>query len=191
MGCRTLAALGCLAAVLIAGCGGSGGASERTKAPEPEIVEDGIGMTAPIKGRVVARRQGAPHVQRGPHGLAANPCFGVGDKGVAVIGLFSDTPEPKCLRVAPGQRILVVNRSEAFFRHDRTVEHLKLGNYTATIGPQQAALFPAKVGSYLAPGLHEFGGSGRLATPGVMVVRPRCNRHPGSPPPQQFKRLCF
>jgi hypothetical protein len=136
-------------------------------------------MTAPIKAYVVARRRGPTHVQRAPRAIAASPCYGGGNGGLAVIGLFSDTPEPKCLLASPGERILVVNRSGAFFKRDRAMSFLRLGDYVAHIGPQEAALFPAQVGTYLGYGLHEFGGRSGVATPGVLVVRPKCNMHPG------------
>jgi hypothetical protein len=179
MGRKWIVAMACLIALDVAGCGGSASSTHRKVAPAPEVVEDGVGMSAPIRGYVVARRHGPAHIQPGPHILDALPCFGGGSDGVAMVGLFSDTPEPKCLRVSPGQRILVVNRSGAFFRHEEGPAFLRLGDYTARIGPQQAALFPAPVGTYLGLGLHEFGGHSVVATPGVLVVRPKCNRHPG------------
>ena len=92
---------------------------------------------------------------------------------MAVVQLLSDVPSPRCLVVTPGERILVVNRSAAFRRRAAVAVTVRLGAYSVRLAPQQAAVFPAPVGTYLSNGLHGLRAS-PLPGPSVMVVRRRC-----------------
>jgi hypothetical protein len=178
---RCLAVIACLLAIGPIGCGGNGGGSTpASRAGDSDLPKGSIGMAAPIDGYVVARRVGPVRIQAGPHILAARPCVEGGREGLSVINLLPETAAPDCLRVGRDQRILVVNRTGAFGPSGRSVVTFRLADYEARIAPQEAALFPAPVGRYLALGLHAPKVTG---APGadVLVVRTRCIFHGPEP----------
>jgi hypothetical protein len=137
-------------------------------------------MGAPISVFKVAARHGiARAIEPGRHTLAAAPCSGAGGHGIAIVQLLSEVPDPRCLAVTPEERILVVNRTGAFHRRSAVSVTVRLGAYSARLAPQQAAIFAAPVGAYLATGLHGLRAK-RVPGPAVLVVKRRC-APPGRP----------
>jgi hypothetical protein len=167
-------------ALLLPGCGSgsnsTNGSTERkeaspsgTSAPE---FPHGVGPGAPISKIIVARRTGPWHGR--PLGLESNGSKGCAEQEGrrAEIGLYTDVPEPTCVRVTERQRVLIVNRTGAYRRSEGHVTVVGLGPYSARLLPQQAVLF-GPVGRFLGRGLHQatIDGSGRV---GVLVLPKDC-----------------
>jgi hypothetical protein len=159
------------ALLLILTIGGCGSESSPLKAPEPS---PGVGMAAAINAfKVAGRHHTARAVEPGRQTLAAAPCSGTGRHGVALVQLLAGVPDPRCLVVAPRERILVVNRTGAFHRGAAVTVTVRLGAYSARLAPQQAAIFAAPVDAYLATGLHGLR-TKRVPGPAILVVKRRC-----------------
>lgn len=180
-----------LAGLLVAGCGsGSGttrssGVRRTASTPSPHRnLEPGAGMSAPISKVIVARRTG---LRRGlVPGFQGDGASGCPDpEGRPEIGLFTDVPAPGCVRAAPTQHLLVVNRSAAYRRSEGHPEVVSLGPFSARLLPQQAILFPP-LGDFLGRGLHDVTVDG--GNRGAVLVEPEdcaiTRAEPGEP-------LCF
>src|SRR4051812_18130394 len=125
-----------LLALALGGCGSASSSADEPGGGPPR----GIGMSAPIDEFKVARRQGAGRVvEPGRHSMAAAPCTGTGQHGIALVDLFPEISTPRCLMVTPDERILVINRTGAFERQSAVPITVHLGAYSAKLAPQQAA----------------------------------------------------
>jgi hypothetical protein len=128
-------------------------------------------MSAPISRVVVARRYKAWDGR--PLGTET-----VGSKGCpkeernGEIGLFTDVPEPLCVRVTSAADVLIVNRTDAYHRSEGQPVTVRLGPYRARLLPGQAARF-GPVGRFLGRGFHQavVGRSQRL---GVLIEPKGC-----------------
>jgi hypothetical protein len=182
-----------LVGLLIAGaliCGGCGSGSDSTSSVASHRSR-GVGMSAPIERFKVARRDGGgPAIEPGRHMLAAAPCLSTGGDGIAPVELFPEVSSPRCLLVAPGERILVANRTGAFQRRSAVSVTVRLGDYVARLAPQQAAFFPSPVGTFLAAGLHGLRVHGAPG-PSVLVVKRRCAPGGKEPPRLQPIKRCL
>jgi hypothetical protein len=145
----------------------------------------GVGWTAPVSKTVGFRRV--------PRGVGRLPgTEGIGAKGCQVeegrgeIGIFTDEPQPSCVRVSAGETVSVVNRTGAYHRSEGHPITLGLGPYRARLGPQQAIRF-APVGRFLGRGYHQVrvgsggGGIGILVLPSECAIRR----------PEPGEALCF
>jgi hypothetical protein len=61
-------------------------------------------------------------------------------------------PEPRCLKIGPGQRVQVTNRTESAVQ-------ITLGDFDVSVSPGEGHLIELPVGIYLAPGVHLMGAS--------------------------------
>lgn len=68
-----------------------------------------------------------------------------GDTAVAEI--FPDVPAPRCLKVTPGQRLVVINRTDSEIS-------VSLGALSATLQPGQETSLDRSFDEYLEPGVH-------------------------------------
>jgi hypothetical protein len=170
----------------LAGCGsGSGSTSaggplrHRRQGPRPAHRNPDPGMGSRITKIVVARRTGR---QRGRlPGVQANGASGCVDlEGRPEISIRSDVSVPRCLRVTPTERLLVVNGTAAYRRSEGRPYTVSLGPFSARLLPGEGALFEP-LGRFLDRGLHSVGGSSILVEPAdCAIARPG----PGQP-------LCF
>jgi hypothetical protein len=177
----------------LAACGSGSGTPDRgqtrrqvTEPPAPtRRPSPGVGWEAPI-AKVVGPRHLAAGAARlpGTEGIGARPCEP--EEGHGEIGIFTDVPQPGCIRVTGAEPVLIVNRTEAYHRSEGQSVRVRLGPYRARLLPQQA-LRLAPAGRFLAPGYHHVtlgagpGGVGILVLPmDCALFRPE----PGEP-------LCF
>lgn len=65
-----------------------------------------------------------------------------------------DTSTPRCLTVRAAQRLRVVNRSDHFGQHGRTVTVTFADFPPRTLRVGDATIFDRPFGEYLAPGVH-------------------------------------
>jgi hypothetical protein len=120
------------------------GTPPSTHRPSP-----GVGMSAPISKIVIAhRRRPWPGHPDGAETTGSRGCRQ--EKGRGEINIFTDVPEPSCVRITGRQRVLIVNRTSAFHRREGKPLLLRFGPYSARILPQQGALF-GPVGALLRP----------------------------------------
>jgi hypothetical protein len=159
---------------------GSAPARAQNRRPSP-----GIGWTAPVSKNV-----GFFDVPRGVGRLPGTE--GVGAKGCQVemgrgeIGIFTDEPQPSCVRVSAGESVSVVNRTGAYHRSEGHPVTLSIGPYRARLLPQQAIRF-APVGRFLGRGYHQVRvGSGRGGV-GILVLPSDCAIRR----PEPGEALCF
>ena len=113
----------------------------------------------------------------------AAPCSSFAQGRVGRIRLASDTPEPRCIRLHPDQRLRIVNISGARGQHPR-VATIDLGPHHTSLAQGEGATFGA-VGHYLAAGDHVirtslYGGGGG---PEVFVARGATDSGTGARPP--------
>jgi hypothetical protein len=78
---------------------------------------------------------------------AAGICAESGSSSLALVEIYPDVPNPRCLRVLPEQGLLVVNRTEVEIV-------VRLGPHESRLPPGEEGSLPAPFGSYLAPGVH-------------------------------------
>jgi hypothetical protein len=178
--------------VLGAGCGSSssttGGmtAHRRATSPTPERERSpGIGWKAPI-AKTVGPRRPAAGVGRlpGTEGIGARPCQIEGGRGE--IGIFTDVPQPGCIRVTGAEPVLIVNRTEAYHRSEGQPISVALGPYGAKLLPQQAIRF-APVGRFLGPGYHHVTLGAGPGGVGILVLPENCAIFR----PEPGESLCF
>jgi len=67
---------------------------------------------------------------------------------LVTITINPDIPDPRCARVMPAQRLVVVNQ-----RGEDIV--VRLGQFEVSIPPGNQQLFDLPFGEYLAPGVHQ------------------------------------
>lgn len=177
----------------LAACGSSSGTTgpgaTRRRAVESQIPtrrsSPGIGWKAPITKTVGPRRLAAG-VGRlpGTEGFGASPCMP--ENGHGEIGIFTDVPQPGCIRVTAGEPVLIVNRTEAYHRSEGEPVRVRLGPYRARLLPQQA-LRLAPVGRFLSRGYHHATLGAGPGGVGILVLPEDCalfRPEPGEP-------LCF
>jgi hypothetical protein len=120
----------------------------------------------------------------GSEGIGAKGC--PAEEGRGEIGIFTDVPQPSCVRVTAGEPVSIVNRTAAYHRSEQHPITVRLGPYRARLLPQQAIRF-APAGRFLARGYHQVkigtgrGGVGILVLPRDCAIR---RPVPGEP-------LCF
>jgi hypothetical protein len=172
-----------------AGCGSTSTPTARREKPQPLAAthksSPGIGWKAPIT-KTVAPRHLAAGVGRlpGVEVLGASPCMP--EEGHGEIGIFTDVPQPGCVRVAGAEPVLIVNRTEAYHRSEGQPVTVRLGPYRARLRPQQAIRI-APAGRFLEPGYHHVTLGAGPGGVGILVLPKDCaiNRpEPGEP-------LCF
>jgi len=78
---------------------------------------------------------------------AAGICAEPGSSSLALVEIYPDVPNPRCLRVLPEQGLLVVNRTEVEIV-------VRLGPHESRLLPGEEGALRAPFGSYLAPGVH-------------------------------------
>jgi hypothetical protein len=81
---------------------------------------------------------------------AEQPASGICDLAngdVVTININADVPYPRCMKVLSNQRLQVVNATNGPVQ-------VQLAQFDVQLQPDQAQLFDATVGSYLAPGVH-------------------------------------
>lgn len=76
----------------------------------------------------------------------------------ATLTLAQTMPDPRCLKVQPDQRLVVINQGN-------DVTTVTLASFSARLGPGERVVFDTPFGSYLAPGVHiirasRYGGGG-------------------------------
>lgn len=186
----TILAVIFLVVVPLAGCGagsnspGSGSAHGGPVQNNASQRDQGVGMSAPISKVVVARRTRPWSSRpRGTESIGSKGC--TQEKGHGEIGIFTDLPEPTCVRVTGREPVLIVNRTSAYQSSEGRPIVVRLGPYRARLLPQQAARF-GPVGRFLGRGFHQavVGRGGRL---GVLILPKDCailRPEPGEP-------LCF
>jgi hypothetical protein len=183
-----------LVGALAGGCGSgasettSGWTTSPTRTPPPGPTRQrspGLGWTAPV-----SKTLGFFNVPRGVGRLPGTE--GIGAKGCQVeeghgeIGIFTDEPQPGCVRVSAGEWVSVVNRTGAYHRSEEHPITISIGPYRARLGPQEAIRF-APVGRFLGRGYHQVRvGSGRGGV-GILVLPSDCAIHR----PEPGEALCF
>jgi len=110
------------------------GAGTLVVSPSPGKVE--ASPTAPVLA--------TPYAEIPVAGICAGPEEGE----IVSVEIWPDIPSPRCIKLAPEQKLLVLNRTEL-------VIHIRLGTYRADIQPGDDYLFERTVGSYLGPGVHQ------------------------------------
>jgi hypothetical protein len=104
---------------------------------------------------------------------------------VKTINLYPDAGT--CIRLAPGDRLLVVNSTGMDGnRTGANSVRVSLGDYDAEVGIGDTALFPA-AGTYLGVGLHQLDTHGEAPAPSVLVVSEGCSIRA----PRPGEGLCF
>jgi hypothetical protein len=183
-----------LLAAAVVGCGsGSDTATTRStvrrgtpSVPAPtRRSSPGVGWKAPIS-KVVGFLRIPPGVGRlpGTEGTGAKGCQV--EEGRGEIGIFTDVPQPSCVRVAPDEPVSVVNRTGASHRSEGHPITLRIGPYGTRLGPQQAIRF-APVGRFLGRGYHQVKiGSGRGGV-GILVLPSGCAIRR----PEPGQQICF
>jgi hypothetical protein len=81
---------------------------------------------------------------------ADQPAAGICDPSageVVTVSISTDGPSPRCVKVIGSQRLQVVNATAAAVQ-------VQLAQFNIQLQPEQAQLFDAPSGSYLAPGVH-------------------------------------
>jgi hypothetical protein len=180
---------------LIAGCGSgsapnstAGTTTARQEPPPSAPLQErspGVGWTAPISRTVGPRhRAGGAGRLPGSEGTGAKGCQV--EEGRGEIGVFTDVPQPSCVRVTGQEPVLVVNRTGAYHRPEGHPITVRLGPYRAHLLPQQAFRL-APTGRFLARGYHQVkiatgrGGVGILVLPRDCAIRR----------PEPGEALCF
>jgi len=110
--------------------------------------------------------------ERGSEAMPATPCSQVRGR-VAKLGLMTDVPIPRCARVTPGQRIMIVNRTGAYHRSEARPVTARLGGYSARLKPQEAVLFPRPAGAFLGRGSFR-ARTTYVGAPAVLVLPEDC-----------------
>lgn len=77
---------------------------------------------------------------------AAGIC-GATENDVVVVTIYPDIPDPRCVKVTPGQSLKVVNGTEGSVQ-------VVLGPFYAALQPGEEYTFDLPLGEYLAPGVH-------------------------------------
>lgn len=88
---------------------------------------------------------------------AAGICPGAGHGAVVKVYVGDGTPEPRCLRVGPGQELEVINTDGPSGSPDKAVTVTWPPFRSRTLEPGQAIVFRENFRSYLATGDHEVG----------------------------------
>ena len=66
---------------------------------------------------------------------------------IVTVNISADVPSPRCVKVTGDQRLQVFNSTDAPVQ-------VQLAQFDVQFQPEQAELFDAALGSYLAPGVH-------------------------------------
>lgn len=184
-----------LIALAVAGCGSGSDSGEsstasstsrhRSTVPTPvHKPSPGVGMSARIS-KIIVARQNRFWRGRPPGGKTTGSKGCTPEEGRSQVGIYTDVPEPSCVRITGRQRVLIVNRTTAYRRSEGKPIVVGFGPYSARILPQQGALF-GPVGRFFGQGLQQatINHSGRV---GVLVLPNDCalsRPEPGEP-------LCF
>jgi hypothetical protein len=154
-----IVALGAVCSVLISACGpGSTAAIDRsrgTSLPVPARTTD----TSP--GPTLARTpSSAPPSSR--HASAdytgSATAHGCGHSAAPIVTLIVDpdglAPSLGCVRLKPGQRLRVVNNTDGFGQHGKTVTLAMRGLPTISIARGKSIEYARPISAYLAAGQH-------------------------------------
>jgi hypothetical protein len=64
------------------------------------------------------------------------------------VTLYADIPDPRCIKVRPDQKLLVVNNSH-------NVLQISIGEFSASLEPGEESNINTPFGDYLAAGVHQ------------------------------------
>jgi hypothetical protein len=152
------------AVAALTGCGGGGGdgssagpAPSGGAKPNPKAEPEAGISSAPVKTLKLERSSGGKEA-----GAQGPPASGVCPRSQAKVvsfQLLSDVPGPRCQVIGPGQKLQLINLTGGPGSKPVPVV-LDWAGFHQKIKPHQAVVLEGKVGSYLAPGVHDIATEG-------------------------------